>query len=83
VGKGETAKAEEHLETAIELMPHNIAALLDSAKIAFEAGDVANSSARLRQISALPENVRPNREYIRNAIPSADWRKLVNDAYPD
>ena len=70
-------EAENYLAKAIEIMPHNSQAILDSAKIAFESGDKMHCRTRLHQMAELPNDIRPPRDFISNALPSEEWRILV------
>lgn len=79
---GNSSEAEKYLEKAIETMPHNFQALLDSAKIAFEWGKRNDCINRLKQIRELPESVRPPKDFIVDSVPSSEWKALVNEVYP-
>ena len=80
---GDIQTAQDYLEKAIETMPHNFTALLDAAKIAFDLSDKKQSIKYLRQIAALPKEIRPPKEYIQDAISSTGWRAMINEAYSD
>ena len=75
-------EAENYLAKAIEIMPHNSQAILDSAKIAFESGDKMHCRTRLHQMAELPDDIRPPRDVIANALPSKEWRNLLTKEIP-
>ena len=75
-------KAESYFDQAIEAMPHNSQAILDSAKLAFESGDAMHCRARLHQMAELPDDIRPPRDVITNALPSKEWRNLLTKEIP-
>ncbi len=77
IERGEISIAVSYLGKAIEIMPHNFAALLDSAQIAFNSGDTELTKMRLNQIAKLPGNIRPFAESISEALPSLEWKRLV------
>ena len=78
---GDMQRQESSLDQAINAMPYNVAALVASALTGFANQDLDLAAKRLREISTLPENLRPTHDEMKNRLNAADWKSLVDAAY--